>query len=172
MWRIGACFGSLVFLVSCAEPLGEDPLAEKSVLSIGPGDGVQQIERMFEAELLIVRCDGLCGVIEVSEDLVVSTCDVGLREEIEIGLVFDAGTATMDLGGSERLSRLDGGAFLDGSFDVGGVRSVGGGATSFRRFRGRVSGELDEPEDWTIQTAIDVVAYADPCVATYELVLP
>lgn len=145
-------------------------LSEQSVTSISAGDGTERRVHSFDAELLTLRCDGFCGQIELSEDQVISTCDQGARQNVEIELTFDGGAATMDVRSSVYVSRLEGAAFLDGSFDVGGIRSVRGGLTSFSRFRGRVSGQGPEmPEQWVMRTAIDHVANADPCVATYQV---
>jgi hypothetical protein len=158
-------------LVSSSLPAcNADDLSEQSVTSISAGDGTESLVQSFDAELLTLGCEGYCGQIEISEDEVISTCDQGARHNVEIELTFNAGAAVLDIRNSVYLSRLEGAAFLDGRFDVGGVRSVRGGLTPFSRFRGRVSGEAGfTPEQWSMHTAIDVVADGNSCVAAYQV---
>jgi hypothetical protein len=147
-----------------------DDLSEQNVTSISAGDGTERVMHSSDAELLTLSCEGYCGLIELSEDEVISTCDQGARQNVDLELRFDGGAATLDVRSSAYVSRLEGAAFLDGSFDVGGIRSVRGGLSSFSRFRGRVSGKGPQtPEQWVMRTAIDHVANAAPCVATYQV---
>jgi hypothetical protein len=147
-----------------------DDLSEQNVTSISAGDGTERVTHSFDAELLTLSCEGYCGLIELSEDEVISTCDQGARQNVELELTFDGGAATLDVRSSVYVSRLEGAAFLDGGFDVGGIRTVRGGLTPFSRFRGRVSGQGPQmPEQWVVRTAIDHVANAAPCVATYQV---
>ncbi len=144
-----------------------DDLSEQNVTSISAGDGTEGVRHSFDAELLTLSCEGYCDLIALSEDEVISTCDQGARQNVELELTFDGGAAILDVRSSAYVSRLEGAAFLDGSFDVGGIRSVGGGRY---RFRGRVSGQGPQsPEQWAMRTAIERVANADPCVATYQV---
>ncbi len=158
-----------LLVVSC-EGCGEDDLSEGAVLDIGAGDAVGESTLELDVEIVATSCEGACGLVTLSDDRVISTCDIGLRERVVFLLRATDGALRVDVRGSDRMSQLAGGLDADGTFEAGGVYTYGGGVSPNQRMRSRISGELEAWTSWRIQTAIELYASGPTCSGEYEVV--
>ena len=131
--------------LTLAAACGSDGLSENDVrdLPLGNASG-SALSGTYDLQAITVSCSGSCAPVEVF-GLIISPCDVGARNE-EVAVVTQTdGELQVDIEDNLWASRLEGGIWNDGSFDVGGVKTELGGAA---RFISRATGFLNE-SGWT-----------------------
>lgn len=138
VWVTMAC----LIVAAC----GDDGLTESDVRDLPPGNATgSALSGTYELEAITVSCSGSCAPVTVF-GLVISPCDVGARNE-ELATVSQSdGALQVDVDDSLWASRLEGGVYDDGSFDIGGVKTELGGAA---RFISHATGSLDASGTWT-----------------------
>jgi hypothetical protein len=105
---------------------GADDLDPDVVTTLPPGDATGSAATgTYAMESITTGCSGTCA-IEV-DGFTYSACDIGTRLDELAEVVQADGALTIDIDDSDYVSRLSGGLFADGSFDVGGLRTQQGG---------------------------------------------
>lgn len=137
--------GMTVAMMAMAMGCGDGGLSESDVRDIPPGNASgSALSGTYDLEAITVACSGSCAPVNVF-GVVISPCDVGARNE-DIALVTQTdGTLQVDVEDNLWASRLEGGVYSDGSFDIGGVKTELGGAA---RFISRATGIIDAGR-WT-----------------------
>ena len=104
---------------------GGQDLTADAVRSIPAGDATgASLAGEYAVRVRVVECAGACGPFSVG--IFSSTvCDVGDVDEVSLLVAQDGGRLAIDT--DDLPSRFDGGAFTDGSFDVGGYATQFGG---------------------------------------------
>ncbi|MBX3273721.1 MAG: hypothetical protein KF729_25880 [Sandaracinaceae bacterium] len=104
---------------------GGQDLSPDGVRSIPPGDASgAALAGEYRVRVRVVECAGACGPFSVG--IFSSTvCDVGDVDEVSLLVAHDGGRLAIDT--DDLPSRFEGGAFTDGSFDVGGYATQFGG---------------------------------------------
>lgn len=127
----------LVLGVAC----GDGGLSENDVRDLPTGNATgTALSGTYDLEAVTVACSGSCAPVNVF-GAIISPCDVGARND-EVVLVTQAdGELQVDVEDNLWASRLEGGIWNDGSFDIGGVKTELGGAA---RFISRATGFLNE----------------------------
>ncbi len=149
---------------------GGGGLSESEVrdLPAGNASGVA-LSGDYELDAITVDCSGSCTPVDVF-GLVISPCDVGDRNEESATVTQSDGVLRVDVEDSLWASRLEGGIWDDGSFDIGGVKTELGGAA---RFISRATGFLTSDGRWTgeleIRTVGSFEGQSRDCTATVEV---
>lgn len=113
---------SALLLAAC----GSDDLSRDAVQTIPDADGVgSALSGTYELEIRTVECRGSCGPFSVGI-FSASVCDVGDVDTDRVEVVQTDGHLRIETG--ELPSLFEGGAYADGSFDVGGYATQSGGA--------------------------------------------
>ncbi len=162
---------ALVLVVSgCSSDGGGDGgTSVEEVTSIPPGDAVgSKASGTYDIELYTSACSGRCSA--PTQPWAITFCDVGDRDDETVEVRQDDGELRIDGDDDGYVSRLDGGISADGTFDVGGHATNGGGAL---RSTARVDGTLDV--DGSISGLVraqvwgEVDGHAVNCSIEYEL---
>ncbi len=163
-WMVGTLLGALA-LLGC----GSDGLSENDVTNIPPGDAVgMEHAGMYELEAVTVACAGSCAPVNAF-GLIISPCDVGARNNELAEITQVDGSLQVDLEDVLWASRLEGGVWNDGSFEVGGIKTELGGQI---RFIAHSTGVLSGGT-WTSDLELRSVGTIDDqsrdCTATVEV---
>lgn len=107
----------------------EDDLDPAVVTDLPPGNGAgTSASGQYVRELVVTSCAGDCEIGGDEDGDAFSICDVGL-EFTEFAQVEQSdGILDFDVDNNEYISRLAGGINSDGSFEIGGYITQGGGA--------------------------------------------
>jgi len=113
-----------LLLIACG---GDDFLDKDTVTELPPGTATgSRFTGQYEVELYTSDCSGECPVIDY-DWFTYTICDVGMKDEEDIGIVHSAGHLQIDADNSLPVTRLTGGIDADGQFDVGGWSTQEGG---------------------------------------------
>ncbi|MEM9074061.1 MAG: hypothetical protein AAGE52_36550 [Myxococcota bacterium] len=122
----------------------------------------------YELDALTVACSGSCAPIDAF-GLFVTLCDVGDRNSDVAVVTQTDGVLRVDVEDNLSISRLEGGIFNDGSFEIGGVKTELGGRA---RFISRATGFLDA-DGWRGELEVRSVGSAEgqsrDCTAIVEV---
>jgi hypothetical protein len=124
---------------------GDDYLDQGVVTSLPSGDALgSDRSGEYELELYTTSCAGTC-VIDYGV-LTVTFCEVGDIDNETVTVTQQDGHLQVDSGGSLFVTRMTGGIWSDGSFDVGGYSTEEGGQV---HITGRAEGSLTSGGDLT-----------------------
>ncbi len=128
-------------VAACGGPSG---LSQDEVSSIPDGDGLgSPLDGLYTVQVRTIECSGSCGPFTVGF-FSASVCDVGEVQTEYLTVTQEGGHLRVDT--SDTLSRFEGAAYQDGSFDVGGyVTQFGGDLEITARSVGRIdeTGRID-----------------------------
>ena len=145
---------------------GGDALSSDVVTHLPDGDGMGTASSgTYAVELYTSGCAGKCTYSSAS------VCDIGQRRSGTLVVTQTGGHLRVEPQESDLvLSRLDGGIWKDGHFDVGGLATqLGGGVV----ITARASGAIDAARQLTGQAQAradgDVSGEHLDCTATFQL---
>lgn len=111
-----------LFAAACGAP---GDLSPDAVQNIPDGDATgSALSGTYDIEIRVTECSGSCGPFSVGI-FSASVCDVGDTESGRVEVTQADGRLVIDT--DELPSRFEGGAYADGSFDVGGYATQFGG---------------------------------------------
>jgi hypothetical protein len=117
----------LVVLAACGGGSGD--LDPDVVTNLPPGDATgTAFAGSYEMSSVTTDCSGDCRTLV--EGITYSACDIGTRLEDNITVTQADGKLVIDVDGNDYVSRLEGGVFADGMFEVGGLRTQQGGSVT------------------------------------------
>jgi hypothetical protein len=152
----------ICFLAGC----GGDSLSADVVTHLPDGDGIgTAMSGSYSVELYTSGCSGHCTVSSQS------LCDIGQRRAGTLVVTQEGGHLRVEPQESDLvLSRLDGGIWKDGHFDVGGLATQLGGAVVITA---RAGGSFDGVRHLDGQAHAQAKGSVDgeniDCTATFEL---
>lgn len=163
--RAWVTMASLI-VVAC----GDGGLSESDVLDLPPGNATgSALSGTYDLEAITVSCSGSCAPVTVF-GLIISPCDVGARNDEVATVTQTDGSLQVDVEDSLWASRLSGGVYDDGSFDIGGVKTELGGAA---RFISHATGSISGSGTWTgeleIRTVGSFEGQSRDCTAQVEV---
>lgn len=125
-----------LLLAACG---GSDDLDPETVTNLPPGDATgTALTGSYRTESVTTDCGGTCST--TVDGAVFSACDVGTRLDDTIDVTQTDGALRIDVDGNDYVSRLAGGIDVDGTFDVGGLRTqLGGQVTITARTQGTLT---------------------------------
>ncbi len=161
------CVGTM--LLAAAACGGGDGLGESDVRELPPGNANgNAYSGEYELEAITVACAGSCAPVS-AYGLIISPCDVGARNE-EVGVVTQTdGELRVDLEDVLWASRLEGGVWSDGSFEIGGVKTELGGQVRFISKATGLFGDGTWTSDLELRSVGTIDGQSRDCTATVEI---
>jgi hypothetical protein len=154
----------LALVLGCG---GTDDLAPNVVTRLPDGDGAgSAASGAYSIDLYTSVCQGKCSYGNAQ-----SVCDIGQRTSGTLVMTQSGGHLRAEPQGSALvLTRLDGGIWKDGRFDVGGLATqLGGAVTITARAEGTVDGERNLAGQARARAQGSVEGESLDCTATFEL---
>jgi len=144
-------------------------LAKDTVTSLPAGDATGSgFAGVYEVELYTSDCSGRCPTIDYGL-FTWSICDVGDKVDDEVQVSQTDGLLQVDSDGSLMVTRLSGGIYGDGTFDVGGWSTEEGGDVQiFARAEGALA-DLDITATAKARAVGRAEGVSINCTATYEI---
>ena len=145
---------------------GSDSLSPDVVTHLPDGDGTgNAMSGTYSVQLYTSGCAGQCTVSSTS------LCDIGQRRDGTLVVTQQGGHLRVEPQETDLvLSRLDGGIWKDGHFDVGGLATQLGGAVVITA---RADGTIDAARHLAGQAHAQAKGTVDgenvDCTATFEL---
>ena len=167
-WICAAAFA--LGALGCADDSGGAQLTEAEVTDLPTGDATgAALTGAYQFETVTTDCAGLCEPVSYL-GFTLSPCDVGARNDEAVDVTQEDGALQLDVQSSVWASRLSGGVWADGSYDVGGYKTENGGSVRFiSQARGTVTDEGVWDGVLTLRTAGSFEGQAVDCTATVDL---
>jgi hypothetical protein len=154
----------VLLLTACGGSGSGGDLDRSTVTALPSGDAVgTSLSKRWKVVIYIRDCSGICKIGGQSQ------CDVGEKQTIYVDSLQHDGALQLD-SDSLLVSRLTGGVWKDGHFDVGGYATQLGGSV---QITARARGSFGADEGLTAQALVHGAGSADgqsvDCYAAYDV---